>query len=145
MRTQHMPPQVSKTTRAGQDPTTPCMRVIWRNVQTKGGLLLEGLADAITGNLKMSTIRQRNGASQLTRWLKHFPISWYNTPLWWIFGRYPFVLQTTTSHVSIPPNQNDTMAKYKKMIQEDCIQKIQPRKRWCVMACVFKRDARWSV
>ncbi len=49
-----------------------------------------------------------------------------------------FVLRTSPSHVSIPPNQNDTMAKAGLMRRENVLRKIQTSKRSDELAFVFR-------
>ncbi len=53
-----------------------------------------------------------------------------------------FVLRATLSHVSIPPNQNGTMAKDGEMRRENVLRKIQPSERYYVVAFVFRHATR---
>ncbi len=52
-------------------------------------------------------------------------------------GKFSFVLRTTPSHVSIPPNKNGTLANDGSMRQEHVLGKIQPSKRRYELAFVF--------
>ncbi len=58
---------------------------------------------------------------------------------------YRFVLVATPSHVSIPPNQKGTLAEGGFSESGKCLRKLQACECSCVVACVFRRDARLSV
>ncbi len=56
-----------------------------------------------------------------------------------------FILVTTPSHVSIPPNQKGTLAKDGFSESGKCIGNLQPCECCRVVACVFSRGARLCV